>query len=78
MKVKLLRNSRITHKAGEIVEVSPDECYFLVTTGGAVEVGTAVKAPAADIETPEDKLPEAEAPEKKAKTAAKKTAAKKK
>lgn len=51
MKVKLLRDSRINHKAGEIVEVSPAECHFLVSVGSAVEV--AVKAPAV-IETPEE------------------------
>ena len=75
MKVKLLRDARIKHKAGEIIEVSPEECYFLVTTDGAVEVETAVKAPAANIETPEEKLPEVEVPEKTAKTT--KTAVKK-
>jgi len=51
MKVKLLRDARINHKAGEIVEVSPAECHFLTSVGSAVEV--AVKAPAA-IETPEE------------------------
>lgn len=43
MKVKLLRDSRILHKAGEIVEVSPAELHFLTSTGSAVEV--AVKKP---------------------------------
>lgn len=38
MKVKLLRDARIKHKAGEIVEVSPAELHFLVSTGTAVEV----------------------------------------
>ena len=51
MKVKLLRDARINHKAGEIVEVSPAERHFLVSTGSAVEV--AVNPPAA-IETPEE------------------------
>lgn len=44
MKIKLLRDARINHKAGEIVEVSPAECHFLVSVGSAVEV--AVKSPA--------------------------------
>ena len=44
MKIKLLRDARIKHKAGEIVEVSPAECHFLVSVGSAVEV--AVKSPA--------------------------------
>ena len=35
MKVKLLRDARITHKAGEIVEVSPTEFQFLVSVGSA-------------------------------------------
>ena len=43
MKVKLLRDARINHKAGEIVEVSPTECAFLTSVGSAVEV--AVKIP---------------------------------
>ena len=54
MKVKLLREARIRHKAGETVEVSPAEAGFLLSTGSAVEVN----------ETPEDKkvkeTPEAE------------------
>ena len=74
MKVKLLRDARIRHNAGEIVEVSPAECHFLVSTNGAVVV-EAVKA---TVETPEDKLPEAETPEKKKTAAVKKPVAKKK
>jgi hypothetical protein len=38
MQVKLLRDSRIWHKAGDIVEVSPAECQFLTSVGSAVEV----------------------------------------
>ena len=38
MKVKLLRDSRIWHKAGDIVEVSPAECQFLTSVVSAVEV----------------------------------------
>lgn len=59
MTVKLLRDARIKHYAGEIIEVSPEECHFLVSTDGAVVV-KAVKA----IETPE-KEPVLEVPEKK-------------
>lgn len=79
MKVKLLRDARIKHYAGEVVEVSPEECWHLVSTDGAVEVETAVKAPADVIEVPEKKV--VETPEKKApvkKTTAKKPVAKKK
>ncbi len=50
MKVKLLRDARITHKAGEIVEVSPAEFNFLVSVGSAVEVAV---NPPAKAETPE-------------------------
>ena len=38
MKVKLLRDARINHKAGEIVEVSPSEYGFLTSVGSAVPV----------------------------------------
>ena len=50
MRVRLLRDARILHKAGEIVEVSPTECHFLTSVGSAVEV--AVKAVV--VETPEE------------------------
>ena len=36
MKVRLLRDARINHKAGEIVEVSPAEYGFLTSTNSAV------------------------------------------
>lgn len=36
MKVKLIRDSRIKHKAGEIVEVSEAEAKFLQSVGSAV------------------------------------------
>lgn len=81
MRVQLLRDARIMHKSGEIIEVSPEECHFLVSTDGAVVVD-AVKAPAEKpVEIPEEKVPEKEVPEKKVKvtrTAVKKPAAKKK
>lgn len=38
MKVKLTRDARITHKAGEIVEVSPETAFFLTSVGSAEEV----------------------------------------
>lgn len=38
MKVKLLRDSKIVHKAGEIVEVSPVEAQFLISVASAIEV----------------------------------------
>ena len=47
MKVRLLRDARINHKAGEIVEVSPAEFQFLTSVGSAVEV--AVNLPEAEV-----------------------------
>lgn len=47
MKVRLLRAARITHNAGEIVEVSPDQAAFLLSVGSAEPVVAAKK------ETPE-------------------------
>lgn len=38
MKVKLLRDAKINHKAGEIVDVSPAEFHFLTSLGSAVGV----------------------------------------
>ena len=38
MKVVLLRDQRILHKAGEIVEVSPDAYKFLISTNSAKPV----------------------------------------
>ena len=88
MKVKLTRAARIRHNAGEIVEVSPAEAGFLLSTGSAVAVTeTPVKEvpeqcvqvsaemPDAEApETPEGNAASAETPEK---AAAKKTAKKK-
>ena len=50
MKLKLTRAARIRHEAGEIVEVSPAEAGFLMSTGSAVRVSEYVPA----RETPED------------------------
>lgn len=41
MKVRLTRDARIHHKAGEIVDVSPAEMHFLTSVGSAVLVETA-------------------------------------
>ena len=38
MKIKLIRDSRISHKAGEIVEVSPVEGEFLLSVRSAIRV----------------------------------------
>ena len=36
MKIRLIRDARIKHKAGEIVEVSPAEANFLLSLNSAV------------------------------------------
>ena len=63
MKVKLIRAARIRHEAGEIVEVSPAEAGFLLSTGSAVPYTEPVKEE--EPEKPEDEKekenPEAEA-----------------
>ena len=61
MRVRLLRDARIRHSAGEIVMVSPAEAAFLTSTGSAVHVA--------------DDQPQAvePAPAAQKKTAAKKT-----
>ena len=41
VKVKLLRDAKIKHSAGEIVSVSPAECHFLTSLGSAVIVSAA-------------------------------------
>ena len=35
MRVELIKDMRIKHKAGDIVEVSPEACNFLVSIGAA-------------------------------------------
>ena len=50
MKVKLIRAARIRHEAGEIVEVSPAEAGFLISTGSAEPARNAQA-----FETPEEK-----------------------
>lgn len=43
MKVRLIRDAKITHKAGEIVEVSPAEANFLLSVKSAEAVKPARK-----------------------------------
>ena len=65
MKLRLTRAARIRHEAGEIVEVSPAEAGFLLSTGSAVRViEEAPQTPEAETEAPETPEAEAEAPEK--------------
>lgn len=45
MKVELLRDARINHCAGEIVEASPEQAAFLLSVGSAKEVKAAKPEP---------------------------------
>lgn len=60
MRVLLLRDSRIKHSAGEIVDASPAEATFLLSVGSAVKLLDEVR-----IETPEAEAEAVEIPEKK-------------
>ena len=40
MKIRLTRDSRINHAAGEIVDVSPATADFLMSVGSAVRLDT--------------------------------------
>ena len=53
MRLKLLRQSRIRHEAGEIVEVSPAEANYLLSTKSAVVFAEEAEK----IETPEQPAP---------------------
>ena len=71
MKLKLIRAARIRHNAGEIVEVSPAEAGFLLSTGSAVPVKD--EAQVTEKETPENGMT-VETPEGGKKTVKKNTA----
>ena len=60
MKIKLLRDARIRHYAGEIVEVSPAEAQFLTSVGSAV----AVSVPAPIAHEQADELKESAKPKR--------------
>lgn len=78
MKVRLIRAARILHMAGEIVEVSPAEAGFLLSTRSAEIVPEVKETPEEMLtaeEVPEEKAQEKETPEKG--TAKKTTRAKK-
>ena len=49
MKVRLLRDARINHKAGDIVEVSPEQYAFLLSVNGAELVENAKAEPVAEM-----------------------------
>ena len=51
MKIRLKRDSRILHRAGEVVEASPAEAGFLISVGAA----EAIQAEAGTDAEPEQK-----------------------
>ena len=62
MKVKLLRDSRIRHAAGDIVEVSPAERDFLISVGSAEDVAEKIEKailPAVEVAEKAVKAPKA-------------------
>ena len=64
MKLRLTRAARIRHEAGEVVEASPAEAGFLLSTGSAVRViEEAPQTPEAEAKEPETPEAKAEAPE---------------
>jgi hypothetical protein len=66
MKLRLTRDCRVRHSAGEIVEVSPVHAAFLLSTHSAVVVPEIPAAPALmDLQ----RMEEPENPEKTAKAA---------
>ena len=73
MKLRLTRDCRVRHSAGEIVEVSPAHAAFLLSTHSAVVVPETPAAPAYDylrkMEVPENPEKTAEEPENPEKTA---------
>lgn len=72
MKVKLLRDARISHKAGEILEVSPAEGEFLLSVGSAEKIAEKATQPAVEVAEKAVKAPKATATRKATPKAAKK------
>lgn len=61
MKVRLLRDSRITHHAGEILEVSSAEAEFLLSVGSAAPVVEKATIKVEDVAEKAVKAPKAAA-----------------
>lgn len=59
MKVRLLRDSRINHLAGEIVEVSPAQAGFLLSVGSAAPVAETASIKVEDTAEKAVKAPKA-------------------
>ena len=65
MKVKLLRDSRINHVAGEIVEVSPAQGAFLLSVGSAVRIVETASINVEEVAEKAVKVPKATAKTRK-------------
>ena len=76
MKIKLLRDSRINHTAGEIVEVSPAVADFLLSVGSAAKIESKSEE-TATIPVEEVAEKAVKAPKATAKTTTKRTTTKK-
>ena len=72
MKVKLLRDARVSHKAGEIIEVSPAEGEFLLSVGSAEKIVEKATQPKVEVAEKAVKAPKATATRKELPKAAKK------
>ena len=59
MKVKLLRDARVSHKAGEILEVSPAEGEFLLSVGSAEKIVEKATLPKVEVAEKAVKAPKA-------------------
>ena len=59
MRIKLLRDARINHKAGEILEVSPAEGEFLLSVGSAQALAEKATAPVIEVAEKAVKAPKA-------------------
>ena len=74
MKIKLLRDSRINHSAGEILEVSSAQGAFLLSVGSAISLEEKVETATIKVEEVAEKA--VKAPKAAPKTTAKKVAKK--
>lgn len=59
MKLRLIRDARIAHKAGEVVNTTPAEGAFLISVGSAVEIVEKATAPAVEVAEEAVKVPKA-------------------
>lgn len=68
MRIRLLRDSRVTLKAGEIVEVSPASAEFLISVGNAEKIVEKAILPKVEEAEKAVKAPKAEATPRKTAT----------